>query len=158
MRSSLRGPIGRLGKRDRALGEGVVLRDGEVHLDADADPARDPLLALRAARLAAEQGIVIDRGSLERLAERAPALPSPWPAEARDLFVGLLLAGAAAIPVIEALDHRGIWTRILPEWAPVRSRPQHNAYHRFTVDRHLLETTANAAGYAGTRRPSRPPR
>ena len=50
VRSSLRGPLGRIGKRDRVLGEGVVLRDGEVHLAADADPADDPLLALRAAR------------------------------------------------------------------------------------------------------------
>ena len=148
VRSSLRGPLGRIGKRDRVLGEGVVLRDGEVHLETDADPAADPLLALRAARLAAEQAIVIDRDSLERLAERAPALPDPWPPEARDLLVGLLLTGSGAIPVIEALDHRGIWARILPEWEPVRSRPQHNAYHRFTVDRHLLETTANAASYA----------
>lgn len=146
VRSSLRGPLGRIGKRDRALGEGVVLRDGEVHLAVDA--ADDSLLALRAARLAAAQAIVIDRDSLERLADRAPALPDPWPTEARELLVELLLAGADAIPVIEALDHRGIWARILPEWEPVRSRPQHNAYHRFTVDRHLLETTANAASYA----------
>jgi [protein-PII] uridylyltransferase len=119
-----------------------------VHLEPDADPATDALLALRAARLAAEQAIVIDRDSLERLADRAPALPDPWPPEARDLLVGLLLTGAASIPVIEALDHRGVWSRILPEWEPVRSRPQHNAYHRFTVDRHLLEATANAASYA----------
>src|SRR6202023_2388331 len=72
----------------------------------------------------------------------------PWPPGARELLVGLFLAGADAIPVIEALDHRGVWARILPEWEPVRSRPQHNAYHRFTVDRHLLEATANAASYA----------
>ena len=148
VRSSLRGPLGRIGKRDHAIGDGVILRDGEVHLDADADPAGDPLLALRAARAAAEQAIVIDRASLERLAEDAPTLPDPWPPEARELLVGLLLTGADAIPAIEALDNRGIWSRILPEWEPVRSRPQHNAYHRFTVDRHLLETTANAASYA----------
>ena len=120
VRSSLRGPLGRIGKRDRVIGEGVILRDGEVHLATDADPADDPLLALRAARLAAEQAILIDRDSLERLADRAPHLPDPWPAGARELLVGLLLTGRHAIPVIEALDHRGIWTRILPEWEPVR--------------------------------------
>jgi [protein-PII] uridylyltransferase len=36
----------------------------------------------------------------------------------------------------------------------VRSRPQRNAYHRFTVDRHLCEAAANAAGL--TDRVSRP--
>jgi len=47
--------------------------------------------------------------------------------------------------VIEALDHTGLWARYLPEWDGVRNKPQRNAYHRFTVDRHLLEAAANAA-------------
>ncbi|GIS39301.1 MAG: hypothetical protein Ct9H90mP11_06210 [Acidimicrobiales bacterium] len=36
----------------------------------------------------------------------------------------------------------------MPEWKPARTRPQRNAYHRFTVDRHLLETAAEASKLA----------
>jgi [protein-PII] uridylyltransferase len=65
-----------------------------------------------------------------------------------------LLEGHAAIPVLEALDQRGILVDMLAEWAPNRCRPQRNAYHRFTVDRHLWETAANAAELADrVRRP-----
>ena len=78
----------------------------------------------------------------------APALPDPWPDEARELFCELLLVGPAATRVIEALDHWGIWEMLIPEWAPNHSRPQRNVYHRYTVDRHLLETVAEAAAIA----------
>jgi [protein-PII] uridylyltransferase len=71
--------------------------------------------------------------------------PDVWTDEIRQRFVELLGHGHDAIGVIEALDHTGLWERFLPEWVAVRNRPQRNAYHRFTVDRHLLEATANAA-------------
>jgi len=145
IRGSLEGPVSRAGGRPHPLGPGIALVDGEVVVVADAAPADDACLPLRAAAAAAARETVIERRSLERLAELAPPLPSPWPEEARTLFAALLGCGRAAVPVIEALDQRGLWARVLPEWAAVRSRPQRNAYHRFTVDRHLLEAVANAA-------------
>ena len=62
--------------------------------------------------------------------------------------MALLLEGPRAIPVLESLDQAELLTRMLPEWAPVRSRPQRNAYHRFTVDRHLWEAATQAARLA----------
>jgi [protein-PII] uridylyltransferase len=133
---------------DQHLAPGVILHHGEVHLDETVDPATDPTLLLRVAASAARHKARIDRPTLDRLAQSCPAMPSPWPVGAIDDFVGLLLTAHDAIPVLEALDQRGLWVKVLPEWAPNRSKPQRNAYHRFTVDRHLWEATANAATWA----------
>ena len=147
--SSLKGPLGWRISRDRELAPGVVLRDGRVCLTAAADPAGDPLLVLRMAVAAAQADARFDRTSLDRLALDSADLSIPWSDETRRLFAELLLAGRPAIDVIETLDQRGLFVRILPEWEPVRSKPQRNAYHRFTVDRHLCEAAANAAALVG---------
>ncbi len=122
---------------------GLAIRDGAIRVTGD--PASDPMLVLHTAVQAARHGLPIDRVSLTRLRDRQPQLPDPWPQGARELFVELLRQGHRAIPVIESLDFFDVWVRLLPEWAPNRSRPQRNVYHRFTVDRHLLETAAEAA-------------
>ena len=146
--SVLRGPVGRLSRRDRPLAEGVVLRDGEVHVTPEAHPGEDPVRVLRAGAIAATRGTTIDRASLEVLATQSAPLPDPWPPEARNRLAELLLSGPPAVRVIEALDQKGLWVRILPEWEPTRSCPQRNAYHRFTVDRHLVEAAVGAAALA----------
>lgn len=152
--SSLRS--GRARRRDgqRHLEAGVALRAGEVVLAAGADPGGDPTLALRAAAVAAELDRPLAAEALEQLAARTPPLEGPWPEPVRAALVRVLAAGPPGVAAAEALDRVGLWVRLLPEWAPVRNRPQRNAYHRFTVDRHLLEAAAVAAGLTGrVRRP-----
>lgn len=154
VRSWLQGPAGREHRRDHPVATGVVLREGEVHLDPSARPADDPTLALRVGAAAARHRCRIERTSLDRLAAETPVFPDPWPAAANADLAALLLEGAAAVPVLESLDQRGVLVKVLPEWAPVRSRPQRNAYHRYTVDRHLWEAAANAAALSDrVRRP-----
>ncbi len=58
------------------------------------------------------------------------------------------------MPVWEALEAEGLITRLIPDWERVRCRPQRNAVHRFTVDRHLVEAAVQASGL--TRRVHRP--
>ena len=119
-------------------GDEVVLLDG-------ADVAGDAALTLRLAAVAAERNLPISRDALNLLGRRAPDVVTPWPDKLRDTLVRVLAAGPSAIAALEALDQRRLLERYLPEWASVRNKPQRNPYHRFTVDRHLLEATANAA-------------
>ncbi len=154
-RAALEGPRGRTsGGGDVIVAESVVLRDNEFALTADADLDADPALLLRLADLSASRGASIARPTLRRLVDEAPELPDPWPVGARDALVGFLGAGAAAIPVFETLDRYELVNRILPEWSAVRSKPQRNAFHRYTVDRHLVECATRAA--ALTRDVARP--
>ncbi|MFH0242199.1 [protein-PII] uridylyltransferase [Streptomyces sp. HK10] len=136
------------------LADGVVVQDGEVVLARTARPERDPVLPLRAAAAAAQAGLPPSRPALRRLAAAAPPLPVPWPAEAREEFVTLLGAGEAAVGVWEALEAEGLVTAWLPEWERVRCRPQRNPVHRWTVDRHLIETAVRAGAHV--RRVRRP--
>jgi len=124
---------------------GVAVVAGEVGLTPGAAVATDSSLPLRLAAVAAERNLPIARGALHRLADKVPAPPDPWPDETRHALVRVLSAGRPAVDALEALDHDGLLVRLLPEWAGVRNKPQRNAYHRFTVDRHLLEAAANAA-------------
>jgi [protein-PII] uridylyltransferase len=142
--SSLEGMFRRRLFRDRDVAPGVILREGTVQLALGADPATDPLLVLRVAVAAARHDARIERSTLNRLAGAAP-IETPWCEEARRLFVELFLTGRPAVEVVETLDQRGLWEPIIPEWSDVRCKPQRNAYHRFTVDRHLAEAAANAA-------------
>ena len=138
----------RRGKPDRRpLADGVVEQDGEVVLARAAVPRTDPELVLRVAAAAAQVGLPIAPRALARLAE-CPPLAVPWPSDARNALLALLGAGAGAIPVWEALDQEGLLATLIPDWERVRNRPQRNPLHRFTVDRHLVECAANAAGLA----------
>jgi len=136
------------------LAEGVVEQDGEAVLAATARPATDPVLPLRAAAAAAQAGLPLSPSTARRLAAEYRPMPVPWPDEAREQLVTLLGAGESAIPVWEALEAEGLVARLLPDWERVRCRPQRNAVHRWTVDRHLVETAVRAA--ALTRRVARP--
>ncbi|CAN5773582.1 [protein-PII] uridylyltransferase [soil metagenome] len=133
---------GRASRRPRLerLGEGLAVLAGEVVLDQQARVDDDPFLALRAAAEAAERGLLLAPSTAARLAASAPDPPDPWPDHARRTVVRLLAAGPGLVAVWEELDHAGLVRRWLPEWDGLRLRASDSPVHRFTVDRHCLET------------------
>ena len=142
------------GPRLQPLGRGVALSSGEVVLDGRVAPADDPLLLLRCAAEAAERDAALSPATAARLVRESPPLPEPWPAEARDLLVRLLASGRGLLAVWETLEETGAVDRVLPEWQRVRLLPHASPIHRFTVDRHVVETCIEAS--ALIRRVARP--
>ncbi len=130
--------------RHTTVAEGLIDVDGELALAPGHEASTDALLPLRAAATAASTGLTITPTLLETL-QRCPDLPVPWPSEAREHLRELLRGSAHLIAVWEAIDLAGLVVRAIPEWEGVRNRPQRSPIHRFTVDRHMVESVVLAA-------------
>ncbi|WP_432957328.1 [protein-PII] uridylyltransferase [Micromonospora haikouensis] len=130
----------------RPVARDVVEHDGELVLARTAIGARpDPSLSLRMAAAAATTRLPIARATCEWLAAYCPPLPSPWPPDARAALITLLGAGPGLVPAWETCDRYGLIDGWLPEWTRLRSLPQHNPVHRYTLDRHLVQTAYEAS-------------
>jgi len=114
--------------------------------ESDAPAFEDtPAGVLRAfARVATERG-VMGAPSLDRIEEMVIEGDIEWTGPVRQAFLAILRAGEEGARALETLDRLGILTRFLPEWEPVRCRPQRDPYHRNSVDVHLLHTLAGMA-------------
>ena len=132
------------------LSPGVALEDGRVRITDRVSPAADPSLAMRAFAEAAKAGAPVAAETLSWLRREADAGPDEytWSSDTRRAFFELLACGERAADPLEAMDQAGLLSRFLPEWDGVRCQPQHNVYHRFTVDVHLLTTVAKACALA----------
>jgi [protein-PII] uridylyltransferase len=132
----------------RPVARDVVEQDGELVLARTAiGPVPDPVLSLRVAAAAATFRMPIARATAEWLAAFSPPLPAPWPPAARAALVSLLGSGPGLLPAWETCDRYGLIDAWLPEWARMRSLPQHHPVHRFTLDRHLVQAAFEATAY-----------
>ena len=122
---------------------GLIIHAGEVGLGRGTT-ASDPLVGLRVGALAAQRGLVLSPVTADNLGKQGEPLPTPWPQACRDALLDMLATGPNVVPVWEALDLAGCISRWIPSWEPIRARPQHNPVHRHTVDRHLVQTVAEA--------------
>jgi [protein-PII] uridylyltransferase len=109
------------------------------------EPEPEVLLAMRLLAARARTGRQIARPTLawlEQTFDRAPL--EAWSEPLRAAFM-TVLRGPEAVGACELLDHVGGWTVLLPEWASVRGRVQHDPWHRYTVDGHAFAAAAEVS-------------
>lgn len=123
----------------------TVVSAGSIRVVVTDEQSVDVLQVLHLACIAALGRLQIDRSSLRVLSNQLRVPEEPWPEAVLLEFLRLLESGEGLIEVIDVLDAVGIFEQILPEWALVSSKPQRNAFHRYSVDRHLLEAVVGAS-------------
>ena len=112
----------------------VTLEDGTLHLRTEARAMPEGLELLAAH---ARTGRPLAPAAIEALMQcfSNGTSPSAWTGELRGAFLAIL-SGEHCEGALRLLDHVGGWERLIPEWRQIRARPQHDPYHRFTVDGH----------------------
>lgn len=123
------------------LSDGVVLADNQIQLAINHTPNHS--LLLRTAIASAQTQLPINPETLAELTLSEPEFI--WDHPKRDLFISLLASGEGLIETWEALDQAGAISKMLPQWDAVRFAPQRNSVHKFTVDRHLIQTVVEAS-------------
>lgn len=119
-----------------AVGESVAVAPG-ANID-------DPSLCIRVAAAAGHAGQRIAKSTLLQLRSGHHDPDAPWTDATRRAFLSLLGCGPSLIDTIDSLEHFGLFSRYIPEWRAINSCPQRNAFHLYTVDRHLLQTVVEA--------------
>ncbi|HEX9123726.1 MAG TPA: ACT domain-containing protein [Actinomycetota bacterium] len=93
----------------------------------------------------AREGVVMPAAELDGVEAAELPVAIAWTEEVREAFLRILREGERGVRALEAMDRIGLLVRLVPEWGPVRCRPQRDPYHRYTVDVHLLQALAAMA-------------
>jgi [protein-PII] uridylyltransferase len=122
----------------------AVVRDALARIIAGPSDASWPTLDSPAAVLRAltAAGGTIPPALVDAVAAAPIANDVVWDGPTRDAFLAMVRSGDAGVAALDVLDRVGALERFVPGWRAVRSRPQRDPYHRFTVDGHLLRTMA----------------
>ena len=134
----------RLGPRlDRRIDERFRAVDHRLVYDGAAVFAETPALALQALTIARDHGLSVGARAVDAIVDgagdpRAARLSSD--PEAHRWFMNLLTdpRDAGAPTPLERCHEYGLLERVVPEFAPCRSRMQYESFHAYTVDQHSL--------------------
>ncbi|MEX1176901.1 MAG: hypothetical protein WEB09_00435 [Nitriliruptor sp.] len=144
----------RLRRPTESVVDGFELVDGVLRLPEPAGPTRSvaldaPDLPVRLFAALTDTGAVFDRRSAARIRALVDAgwdgdegHPWRWTDATRTRFLEVLWRGDVALPALAELDDVGLVTAMIPEWVPLRGRPQRNPFHRFSLDRHAWHAAA----------------
>ncbi|HSR36226.1 MAG TPA: [protein-PII] uridylyltransferase [Desulfurivibrionaceae bacterium] len=129
---------------ENTLEPGITVRSGRLHLtDLDLLEKR-PHLLLRLFAQAAKTGLPLHYRTKKQISEHLHLVDDRLRHSKRmaKAFLEILLEAKDPLEILSALLETGLLGAYLPEFEAVRALAQHDVYHVYTVDHHLLHTVA----------------
>ncbi|MBW6521425.1 MAG: [protein-PII] uridylyltransferase [Desulfoarculaceae bacterium] len=131
--------------RDRILEKGIELRNNRLHLlVSPGELAARPYLLMRLFLASASTGTPVHHRTRKIVSASLGLIDDKMlvsPRMSRPFFE-LLLHPATPLSVLEVMLETGLLAAYIPELERISTLVQHDIYHIYTVDRHLLQTVA----------------
>ena len=130
-----------------AVDERFAIKGNALVLRSGVSIAESPVLALDALAISRDRRVALAGGTFDAIAEAgagpaAAELAAEPQAHLRFLDLLTEPADVAAPSSLELAVELGLVDAVVPEFAPIRGRMQHDSYHVYTVDQHTLAAIA----------------
>ena len=127
--------------QDRELEKGIILRQGRIHLNDPALLAKRPYLLMRVFAQAAQTGCPLHHRTKKSVSAHLSLIDEKMRHSKRMSKAFLeILQSVNPLPALSDMLESGLLSAYIPEFGHLKSLAQHDIYHVFTVDRHLLQT------------------
>jgi [protein-PII] uridylyltransferase len=130
---------------DRELEKGIEILDNRVQLKVSAeDLAAKPHLLMRTFLASAKTGVAVHHRSKMLITDNLSLITAKLRSSPRMAkpFHTILSSAVDVLAVLEGMLETGLLGMYIPEFARIDALAQHDVYHIYTVDRHLLQAVA----------------
>ena len=126
------------------LEPGIIARKGRIRLTSIEQLAAKPYFLLRIFLHAAKLGLPVHHQTRKLITANLHLVDDACRHDRQlgRLFIEILSQDRAPLAVLESMLECGLLTAFLPEFGHLKSLAQHDIYHVFTVDLHLVQTVA----------------
>lgn len=131
-------------KFEQTLEPGITVRQGRIHFTDQELLRKRPYLLLRIFAQAAKSGLPIHHRDRKIISAHLHLVDDKLRRSKRmsKAFLEVLQEAKDPLTVLTSMLETGLLTAYIPEFGHVESLAQHDVYHAYTVDRHLLQTVA----------------
>ena len=123
---------------------GIIARKGRIRLTPIEQLQGNPYVLLRIFLHAAKSGLPVHHQTRKLITANLHLVDDVCRNDRQlgRLFIEILSQDRASLTVLESMLECGLLTAFLPEFNHLKSLAQHDIYHVFTVDLHLVQTVA----------------